>query len=252
MAMAKVIIKTLRGIDRPALASFMPNPSGKSLMLDLGANVECVPDHLTKFALMGDVFAKDVLGIPSPSVGLLNVGAEDLKGHSAVKETYQFLREAEWLDNFYGFIEGDDIFTGIVDVIVTDGFTGNIALKSAEGTFKMVKTFLETNFKSSLSAKLGYLCVKPVLKKLQYQLDPRRYNGAIFLGLNGVAVKSHGNADAVGFSYAIKVAIEMARRQVNQHISQGLAKWHAGQEQQFASKTLKCDPSIKADLALAS
>ena len=209
MAMAKSALKTLPGIDRPAIASFFPTQRGESVMLDLGANVECDAENLVQFALMGDVFARTVLGLVEPTVGLLNVGAEDLKGNDAVRAASARLRLAMTPSQFYGFIEGDDIAAGTVDVVVTDGFTGNIAVKTAEGTAKLFSEFLDAAFRHSLPARIGYLFARRALKKLRMRCDPRRYNGAMFLGLGGIAVKSHGSTDAFGFANAIGVAIDM-------------------------------------------
>jgi phosphate acyltransferase len=209
MAMAKSALKMLPGIDRPAIASFFPTQRGESVMLDLGANVECDAENLVQFALMGDVFARTVLGLVEPTVGLLNVGAEDLKGNDAVRAASARLRLAMTPTQFYGFIEGDDIAAGTVDVVVTDGFTGNIAVKTAEGTAKLFSEFLEAAFRHSLLARIGYLFARAALRKLQMRCDPRRYNGAMFLGLGGIAVKSHGSTDAFGFANAIGVAIDM-------------------------------------------
>jgi glycerol-3-phosphate acyltransferase PlsX len=209
MAMAKSALKMLPGIDRPAIASFFPTRRGESVMLDLGANVECDAQNLVQFALMGDVFARTVLGLVEPTVGLLNVGAEDLKGNDAVRAASARLRLAMPPTQFYGFIEGDDIAAGTVDVVVTDGFTGNIAVKMAEGTAKLFTEFLEAAFRYSLFARIGYLFARGALRKLRMRCDPRRYNGAMFLGLGGIAVKSHGSTDAFGFANAIGVAIDM-------------------------------------------
>jgi glycerol-3-phosphate acyltransferase PlsX len=209
MAMAKFALKMLPGIDRPAIASFFPTQRGESVMLDLGANVECDAENLVQFALMGDVFARTVLGLIEPTVGLLNVGAEDLKGNDAVRGASARLRLAQTPVQFYGFIEGDDIAAGTVDVVVTDGFTGNVAVKTAEGTAKLFSEFLEAAFRHSLLASVGYLFARGALRKLRLRLDPRRYNGAMFLGLDGIAVKSHGSTDAFGFANAIGVAIDM-------------------------------------------
>jgi phosphate acyltransferase len=209
MAIAKFALKMLPGIDRPAIASFFPTRRGESVMLDLGANIECDEENLVQFALMGDVFAKTVLGLVEPTVGLLNVGSEDQKGNDAVRGASARLREAVTPIHFYGFIEGDDIAAGTVDVVVTDGFTGNVAVKTAEGTVKLFSEFLEAAFRHSLSAQIGYLFARRTLKKLQMRSDPRRYNGAIFLGLGGIAIKSHGSTDAFGFANAIGVAVDM-------------------------------------------
>ncbi|MGH6941958.1 phosphate acyltransferase PlsX [Hypericibacter sp.] len=209
MAMAKVVLKTLPGITRPAIASFFPTLKGESVMLDLGANVQCDADNLVQFAVMGNVFARTVLGVVSPTMGLLNVGSEDMKGHEALREASAMLREFKLPGSFHGFVEGDDIAKGTVDVVVTDGFTGNIALKSIEGTAKLYAEFMRATFKSSFLSKLGYLLARPALNALRLRTDPRRYNGAIFMGLNGIAVKSHGGTDALGFSNAIGVAADM-------------------------------------------
>jgi phosphate acyltransferase len=209
MALAKFILKTLPGIDRPAIASFFPTRRGESVMLDLGANIDCDPENLVQFALMGDVFARTVLGLVEPCVGLLNVGSEDLKGNDVVRRASARLRGAMTPIRFHGFVEGDDIAAGTVDVVVTDGFTGNIAVKTAEGTAKLFSEFLEEAFRYSLPARLGYLFARGALKRLRMRIDPRRYNGAIFLGLNGIAVKSHGSTDALGFANAIGVAADM-------------------------------------------
>jgi glycerol-3-phosphate acyltransferase PlsX len=210
MAMAKFVLKTLPGIDRPAIASFFPTLRSESVMLDLGANVQCDADNLVQFAVMGNVFARTVLGVREPTVGLLNVGSEELKGHDAVKVAHGILRQATGLPGkFIGFVEGDDITRGTVDVIVTDGFTGNVALKSIEGAVKLYSHFLRQTFKSSWMAGLGYLLARPAMNALRARVDPRRYNGAIFMGLNGVCVKSHGGTDAFGFANAIGVAVDM-------------------------------------------
>jgi glycerol-3-phosphate acyltransferase PlsX len=209
MAMAMFALKMLPGIDRPAIASFFPTQRGESVMLDLGANIECDADNLVQFALMGDAFARSVLGLTQPTIGLLNVGSEDLKGHESIRAAATQLRAENSPVKFYGFIEGNDIAAGTVDVIVTDGFTGNVALKTAEGTARLFSEFLRAAFKHSLLARIGYLFAADALKKMRERMDPRRYNGAMFLGLNGIAVKSHGGADALGFANAIGVAVDM-------------------------------------------
>jgi glycerol-3-phosphate acyltransferase PlsX len=224
MAMAKFVLTMLPGIDRPAIASFFPTRRGETVMLDLGANVECDAENLLQFALMGDVFARAVLGLIEPTVGLLNVGSEDLKGNDAVREAAARLREAITPIHFYGFVEGDDIAAGTVDVVVTDGFTGNIAVKTAEGTVKLFAEFLESAFRHSLPARIGYLFARGALRKLRMRSDPRRYNGAIFLGLGGIAVKSHGSTDAFGFANAIGVAIDMKLNGVLDKIRLELAR----------------------------
>jgi glycerol-3-phosphate acyltransferase PlsX len=209
MAMAKFTLKTLPGIDRPAIASFFPTQRGESVMLDLGANVDCDADNLVQFALLGDAFARTVLGLVEPTVGLLNVGSEDQKGNDAVRAASLRLRSAPSPIRFFGFIEGDDIAAGTVDVVVTDGFTGNIAVKTAEGMAKLFSEFLAGALRHSLSARIGYFFSRNALRKLRVRIDPRRYNGAVFLGLRGIAVKSHGSTDALGFANAIAVVVDM-------------------------------------------
>ncbi|MGE0744343.1 MAG: phosphate acyltransferase PlsX [Rhodospirillales bacterium] len=229
MAMAKISLRTLPGIDRPAIAAYYPTLPGESVMLDLGANVECDSQNLFQFAVLGSAFARLVLGVQNPKVGLLNVGTEEPKGNESVKQAAAMLRTATDLPmEFIGFVEGDDITRGTVDVIVTDGFTGNIALKTAEGTVRLYGEFLRRAFKSSIASKLGYLLARRALKKLRARIDPRRYNGAVFLGLNGVVVKSHGGTDAFGFANAVGVAIDMARNGCNDVITRELANYTAG------------------------
>lgn len=224
MAMAKMALKTLPTIDRPAIASFFPTMRGESVMLDLGANVQCDSQNLVDFAIMGNAFSRTVLGTREPSVGLLNVGAEERKGHEALWDARSKLDSIEMPGRFHGFIEGDDIAKGTVDVIVTDGFTGNVALKTAEGTAKLMSVYLQRTFKSSIFAQLGYLLARRAMHKLRKRTDPRRYNGAIFLGLNGITVKSHGSTDAIGFANAIGVAVDMAREGFMERIRADLAQ----------------------------
>ncbi|MGE0119651.1 MAG: phosphate acyltransferase PlsX [Dongiaceae bacterium] len=224
MAIAKLVMKTLPGIHRPAIAGYFPTLRGESVMLDLGANVECDATNLVEFAIMGNVFARTVLGVLHPTVGLLNVGSEELKGHEALREASAMLRNTPMPGHFHGFVEGDDIAKGTVDVIVADGFTGNVALKTIEGTAKLYSGFMRETFRSSILARLGYLLARPALNSLRTRVDPRRYNGAIFLGLNGIAVKSHGGTDAVGFANAIGVAVDMALHGAIDKIKEDFAK----------------------------
>ena len=227
MAMSKVVLRTVPGIDRPAMASYFPTRRGESVMLDLGANVECDADNLVQFAVLGDVFARTVLGLVQPVVGLLNVGSEELKGHDAVREAAARLRDAFSPISFHGFVEGDDIGAGTVDVIVTDGFTGNIALKTAEGTVKLVTEFLRAAFRHSLLGRIGYIFARGALNRMRGRLDPRKYNGAVFLGLQGIAVKSHGSADALSFANAISVAVDMKANGFLDKIREELTRLHA-------------------------
>jgi glycerol-3-phosphate acyltransferase PlsX len=218
MAIAKVLLRMLPMIDRPAIAAVMPTMRGSSVMLDLGANIECTAEHLLQFSIMGSLFAKAVLHLPRPSLGLLNVGSEEVKGSDTIKLAAQLLKETSLPLNFHGYIEGDDITQGTVDVIVTDGFTGNVALKTAEGTAKLCMHVMKQAFMSSWLAKIGGLLAKPALKRLFARLDHRQYNGAMLLGLNGIIVKSHGSADAVGCTSAIQVAISLVKQDINQRI----------------------------------
>lgn len=224
MGMSKFVLKSLPGIDRPAIASYFPSQRGEIVMLDLGANVECDADNLVQFALMGEVLARTVLGIVDPTVGLLNVGEEEQKGNTSLKEASARLRGGELPVDFRGFVEGDDLAKGTVDVIVSDGFSGNIALKTAEGTSRLISSFLKESFKASLMARIGYLFARPALARLRRRMDPRRYNGAVLVGLNGIAVKSHGGTDAIGFANAIGVAVDMCKHGFITRINDELAR----------------------------
>lgn len=232
MAMAKLIMRPLPGIDRPAICGLFPTRLGETCMLDLGANAQCDARNLVEFAVMGECFARAMLGMDRPSVGLLNIGSEDVKGTDALREASEMLRSSHLDLEFKGFIEGDDIAAGTVDVVVTDGFTGNVALKTAEGTAKLFAGFLKTAIRSSWLAKFGMLFAKPVLLQVMARTDARRYNGALFVGLNGVVVKSHGSTDAVGFANAIGVAVDMIARDLNAKIAEELAHIAAQQERE--------------------
>jgi len=218
MATAKFVFKTLKGIYRPAITATMPARSGNVVLLDMGANIDCTADNLVQFAMMGDAYARALLGIEKPLVGLLNVGSEDMKGHDEVKEAHRVLKSGSVPVRYHGFVEGNDILDGTVEVVVTDGFTGNIALKTAEGASRLLYSALKTSIESSLLAKIGYLFAKPAIKMAMKKYDPRRHNGAILLGLNGIAVKSHGGADAKAFANAIKVAMTLVEQDVNAKI----------------------------------
>lgn len=227
MALAKIVIKTMQGVDRPALAAIGPSARGDVVLLDLGANLQCDARNLTEFAVMGDAFARAVLGLTAPSIGLLNVGSEELKGDERLRQAAEVLRDGHLGANFRGFVEGHDIGAGTVDIVVTDGFTGNVALKTAEGALKLVRDLLRQVFTSSVPARMGYLLARPALDRLREWLDPRRYNGAVLLGLNGVVVKSHGGTDAVGFAHAVDVAMDMVTHGYNDRIRDGLARLSA-------------------------
>lgn len=219
MAIAKFTLKMPAGISRPAMAGSMPTLKNECVMLDLGANIDCDAQNLVQFAFMGALFAGAVLGLPRPRVGLLNVGAEELKGHDVVRGAHAALRALEGAPFEYaGFIEGNDIAAGVVDVVVTDGFTGNVALKTIEGTSRLYSDFLRNAFRSSWLSRLGYLLARPALDKLRARVDPRRYNGAVFLGLNGVVVKAHGGSDALAFASAIGVALDMVQHGFMEHV----------------------------------
>ena len=221
MALAKIVIKTMPEIDRPALAAIGPSARGDVVLLDLGANVQCDARNLVEFAIMGDAFARVALGLTTPSIGLLNVGSEELKGDDRVRAAAEILRDSHIGTQFRGFIEGHDITAGTVDVVVTDGFTGNVALKTGEGALKLMRDLLRQVFTSSVPARLGYLLARPALDRLREWMDPRRYNGAILLGLNGVVVKSHGGTDALGFAHAVDVAMDMVTHGYNDRIKDG-------------------------------
>ncbi|MEK6734641.1 MAG: phosphate acyltransferase PlsX [Pseudomonadota bacterium] len=219
MAIAKVALRTLPGIDRPAIIGLVPTVDHKVVALDLGANAECEANNLVQFAIMGDAFAKVILEKPKPLIGLLNIGSEDIKGNEVVKSAAQILGQQDCL-NYHGFIEADDIVRGKVDVVVAEGFSGNVAIKMAEGTAYLCRTLLKKAFESSIFSKLGYLLVKKSLKQTFKKIDGRYYNGAMLVGLNGVVVKSHGGADSLAFANAVQVAIELSRNNINQKIIQ--------------------------------
>jgi phosphate acyltransferase len=224
MAMSKLALRTMPGIDRPALAALLPTLGDNDLvMLDLGANTECDPRNLVQFAVMGAAYARVVLDLPKPRVQLLNIGTEELKGTDDLKEAAAVLREADYLGmRFEGFIEGDKLSRGDVDVVVTDGFSGNIALKSLEGTARFVTDLLRRAFQSSLRSKIGFLISRPATELLKHHLDPNNHNGAVFLGLNGLVVKSHGSASEKGVANAIRVAARMVREDITRKIIEDL------------------------------
>ncbi len=230
MAMAKLALRTMPAIDRPALAALLPSLGANDfVMLDLGANTECDADNLVQFALMGAAYARTALDIARPRVALLNIGTESLKGTDELKLAAAALRDAaETLPFiFAGFIEGDRLSRGDVDVIVSDGFSGNIALKTAEGTARFVTDLLRRSFKSSLRSKAGFFLSRPALHMLKVHLDPNNHNGAILLGLNGIVVKSHGGADTTGVANAIGVAAKLARQDLNRRIARDLESFRA-------------------------
>ncbi len=229
MATARYVLKMLPGIDRPAIASFLPTYKGQVCMLDLGANVDCTAENLLQFALMGTALVYAIEHKNNPTVGLLNIGSEDIKGNEIVKQASELLRQSDL--NFYGNIEGNDIFKGVTDVVVCDGFVGNVALKTTEGLAQMLGGFLREEFNRNMFTKLAGLIATPVLKAFRRRVDPRRYNGASLLGLKGIVLKSHGSADAFAFFCAIERAAEEARGGMLHHISEHIEKWHHASQQ---------------------
>jgi glycerol-3-phosphate acyltransferase PlsX len=229
MAMSKLALRTMPGIDRPALAALLPTLGDNDvIMLDLGANTECDAQNLVQFAVMGAAYSRCVLSIASPRVKMLNIGTEELKGTDELKDAAALLRDADYLPfRFDGFTEGDQLSRGHVDVVVTDGFSGNIALKTAEGTARFVTDLLRRAFKSSLRSKAGFALSKPALNLLKHHLDPNNHNGAVFLGLNGLVVKSHGSANPKGVANAIRVAASMVRNDITRKIGEDLDNFRA-------------------------
>jgi glycerol-3-phosphate acyltransferase PlsX len=229
MAMAKLSLRTMPGIDRPALAALLPTLGENDLvMLDLGANTECDARNLVQFAVMGAAYSRTALDLKSPRVALLNIGTEDLKGTDIIRDAAAQLRAAPHLPmTFTGFIEGDRLSRGDVDVIVCDGFSGNIALKTAEGTARFVADLLKRAFRSSLRSKIGFLISRPATELLRGHLDPNNHNGAVFLGLNGLVVKSHGGATEVGVAHAMGVAAKMVRDDLTRRILEDLGNFEA-------------------------
>jgi phosphate acyltransferase len=217
MATAKFVLKTLPGIDRPAITTAMPTKNGFVRVLDLGANIDCTSMQLYQFAIMGYVLAKTMDNNSDPSVGLLNVGVEEIKGSEQIKEAHALLSKIKNL-NYYGFVEGDDIFSGTTDIVVADGFVGNVLLKTTEGLVKMIVLFLKQAYSANIFAKIVALLSLPVLKNFKRKLDPRRYNGASLLGLNGIVIKSHGSADVLSFASAIEVAYEEVANDVTKKL----------------------------------
>ena len=223
MATARFVLKTIQGIERPAIAKFIPSQNGHmTLVLDLGANVDCTPEQLVQFAVIGSELVHALYqNAGAPRVGLLNVGTEDIKGTDTVKQVFKLLSGSKL--NFVGNVEGGSIFSGDVDVVVADGFVGNIVLKTIEGAVRFMGSAIKQEFQTNLLTKLGALAAMPALKGFKNKLDPRKFNGAIFLGLRGVVIKSHGGTDAVGFSYALEEAFHEAKADSLTRIQQGVA-----------------------------
>lgn len=221
MATARFVLKTLPGIDRPAIISPIPSSDGHTLMLDLGANAECTPEQLFQFAIMGSVLATAVHEVDKPRVGLLNIGSEEIKGNQQIQSAARLLSASSL--NYIGYVEGNDIFIGDVDVVVCDGFVGNVSLKTGEGLGKLIAQFLREEFSRNIFTRAAALCAMPVLNAFRKRVDPRNYNGASFLGLQGIVIKSHGDADRVAFTSAIETALLEMERNVPGRISSLLA-----------------------------
>ncbi|MDP4595040.1 MAG: phosphate acyltransferase, partial [Beijerinckiaceae bacterium] len=227
MAMSKVILRTLASVQRPALAGIWPNTRGEAIVLDLGASIGADAQHLVDLAIMGSAMASIVLKTEIPSVGLLNVGVEEIKGIEEVKAAARILRGIPSTHlKYHGFVEGDDIGAGTVDVVVTEGFTGNIALKTAEGTAKQIAQYLRTEMRASIMSRIGYFFARKAFNALRQKMDPRRSNGAVFLGLDGIVVKSHGGTDGLGFSGAIDIGYQMVRNGLQAKIRETLTESH--------------------------
>ncbi|MCG8441748.1 MAG: phosphate acyltransferase PlsX [Caulobacterales bacterium] len=227
MAIAKIVLRPMANVHRPAIAASWPTPEGACVVLDVGANVECGAPQLAEFAIMGEAYHRAIYGAARPTVGLLNVGAEELKGNKVVRDAAQLLRAADLDLNYLGFVEGDDISMGAVDVVVTDGFTGNVALKTAEGTARLVAGFVREALAEGVRGRLSAIINARALKDMKDRMDPRNVNGGVFLGLNGVVVKSHGGADGRSFATALKVAIEMARSEFGAEVARNLERFAA-------------------------
>jgi len=224
MSISRFVLGMLPGISRPAIATELPTLKGHIYILDLGANVNCEPEHLLQFGIMCSELVSSVEGKPRPTVGLLNIGAEDIKGNELVKRAAELMRASDL--NFYGYVEGDDIYKGTTDVVVCDGFVGNIALKTSEGLVQMLATYLREEFGRNALTRLAGLVALPVINAFKKRVDPRRYNGASLLGLRGIVVKSHGSADAFAFEFAIQRALQEARTGVLVHITERMAAIH--------------------------
>lgn len=221
MAIAKFVLKTIPGIDRPAIVATVPSRTGHTHVLDLGANVDCSAEHLFQFAVMGYELVRAVEERDQPRLGLLNIGEEEIKGNEQVKQAARLLADSHL--NFVGYVEGNDIYSGNVDIVVTDGFVGNVALKSSEGVAKMISQSLKGEFEKNLLTKLAGLIALPVINSFKKRFDPRRYNGASLVGLRGIVVKSHGNADVLALGHAIQVAMREVEKAVPARISERVA-----------------------------
>lgn len=224
MAISRFVLKMLPGIDRPAIATILPTLKGHSYVLDLGANVDCAPEHLLQFGIMCSELVSSVENKKRPTVGLLNIGSEDIKGNELVKRAAELMRASDL--NFFGYVEGDDIYKGTTDVVVCDGFVGNVALKTSEGLAQMLATYLKEEFNRGWTSRLAGFVALPVINAFKRRVDHRRYNGASLLGLRGIVIKSHGSADVFAFEHAIERAVAEARGGVLEHIAKRMAAIH--------------------------
>ncbi len=252
MAMARFCLRTMAKIDRPAIAAIWPNMRGESIVLDVGASIGADAQHLVDMAVMGSAMARICFDIPRPTVGLLNVGVEEVKGLEEVKAAGKILREADLPSlKYHGFVEGDDIGKGTVDVVVTEGFSGNIALKTAEGTAKQIGEYLRSAMSRTLMSKIGYFFAKGAFDALKQKMDPRRVNGGVFLGLDGIVIKSHGGTDALGYAAAIELGYDMVKHQLQAKISESLAQYYAaprGGAEFIQPETVKEAPATGGDI----
>jgi phosphate acyltransferase len=235
MAMSKLCLKMLAGIERPALAAIWPTLRGEGIVLDVGATIGSDAQQLVGFAVMGEAMARAMFGIPRPTVGLLNIGVEEVKGLEYIRAAGQILRDGSIPLEYYGFIEGDDIGQGTVDVVVCEGFTGNIALKTAEGTAKQIAQYLREGMRRSLLSRIGFLFAKAAFDTLREKMDPRKSNGGVFLGLNGMVIKSHGGTDAEGYAAAVSLGYHLSRNELMQKISDGIVHY----EREWAERSSK-------------
>lgn len=237
MAIAKIVLRPLPSINRPAIVTSLPNRKNKAtVFLDMGANIECDASILFQFAIMGRAFARSALKINNPTIAVLNVGSEETKGHDELKKLAIMIKNSRLANDFVGYVEGDDLSKGDVDVVVTDGFTGNITLKAIEGTAKLISQVVKEGFLNSIFSKIGYLLAANSLTKAMKKIDPRLHNGAMLIGLNGIVIKSHGGTDAVGFANAIKVGISLLENRINDKITAEIAEFEtsiSNQAQEF-------------------
>ena len=247
MGMSSMILRTVSGVHRPALCASWPTPHGVCAVLDLGADITADAEQLVEFGIMGEAFARAVHQKENPSIGLLNIGSEDIKGSEVLKAAASLMKNCGHDVNYIGFVEGNDISAGVADVVVTDGFTGNIALKSAEGAAKLVGDLLKSSLKSSMWGMLGAMIARPALKRFQSRVDPRNVNGAVFLGLNGVVVKSHGGTDALGYEQALNVAAQMAASRFKEEVAANIER--LGEAVKAASQNAEPDTTSTTEAA---